>query len=87
MGGACREKRNSCRLLVRKPERKRPLESSRHRSLNNIEMDRGEKEWVCVDWIGLAQDMNSSCKCGNYSYGSIKYWETIEWLHNWWFLE
>jgi hypothetical protein len=26
-------------------------------------------------------------KLGNETSGSIKCWETIEWLHNWWQLE
>jgi hypothetical protein len=33
-----------------------------------------------VHWIGLAQE--SSCVLGNEPSGSIKCWETIEWLHN-----
>jgi hypothetical protein len=28
--------------------------------------------------------VESSCECGNEPSGSIKCWETIEWLHNWW---
>jgi hypothetical protein len=26
--------------------------------------------------------VESSCECGNEISGSIKCWETIEWLHN-----
>jgi hypothetical protein len=37
-----REKRNTYRLLVRKPERRRPLGRPRCRWVNNIEMDLGE---------------------------------------------
>jgi hypothetical protein len=40
-----------------------------------------------VDWIGLAQNVESSCEFGDKPSGSIKYWETIKWLHNWWPLE
>jgi hypothetical protein len=43
-----------------------------------------------VDWIGLAQDRyswESSCVLGNEPSGSIKCWETTEWLHNLWPLE
>jgi hypothetical protein len=29
----------------------------------------------------------SSCECGNEPSGSIKCWETTEWLHNLWPLE
>jgi hypothetical protein len=44
------EKRNSYRLLVRKP----PLGRPRHRWLDNFV----EVGWGDVDWIGLAQDMD-----------------------------
>jgi hypothetical protein len=53
------EKRNTYRLLVGKPEGKRPLGSLRHRWVANIRMDLGEVGWSDVDWIGLAQDRNS----------------------------
>jgi hypothetical protein len=33
------EKRNAYRILVGKPEGKRPLGRSRHRCVNNIKMD------------------------------------------------
>jgi hypothetical protein len=52
------EKRNAYRLLVGKPERKRPLERPRHRWMDNITMDLGNVGWGDVDWIGLAQDRN-----------------------------
>jgi hypothetical protein len=42
------------RLLVGKPEGKRPLGRPRR----NIRMDLGEVGWGDVDWIGLAQDRN-----------------------------
>jgi hypothetical protein len=50
------EKRNAYRLLVGKPERKRPLGRPRRKLLDNIKMDLLEKGWGGVDWIGLAQD-------------------------------
>jgi hypothetical protein len=50
------EKRNACRLLVGKPERKRPPGRPRRRWLDNIGMDLLEIGWGGVDWIGLAQD-------------------------------
>jgi hypothetical protein len=56
MGGSCStngEKRNAYRLLVGKPEGKRPL-----RWVDNIRMDLGKVGWGDVDWIGLAQDWN-----------------------------
>jgi hypothetical protein len=49
------EKRNACRLLVGKPERKRPLRRPRCRWVNNIKMNLGEIGWGGVHWIGLAQ--------------------------------
>jgi hypothetical protein len=52
------EKRNVYRLLVGKPEGKRPLGRPRHRWVDNIGMDLGEVGWGDVDWIGLAQDRN-----------------------------
>jgi hypothetical protein len=51
-----REKRNACRLLVGKPEGKRPLGRPKRRWVDNIRMDLGEVGWGDVDWIGLAQD-------------------------------
>jgi hypothetical protein len=53
-----REKRNAYRLLVRKPEGKRPLGRPRRRWVDNIRMDLGELGWGDVDWVGLAQDRN-----------------------------
>jgi hypothetical protein len=50
------EKRNVCRLLVGKPEGKRPLGILRRRWVDNIEMDLLEIGLNVVDWIGLAQD-------------------------------
>jgi hypothetical protein len=50
------EKRNAYRLLVGKPEGKRPLRRRRRRWVDNIRMDLVEVEWVDVDWIVLAQD-------------------------------
>jgi hypothetical protein len=52
------EKKNAYRLLVGKPEGKRPLGRPRRRWVDNIRMDLGEVGWVDVDWIGLAKDRN-----------------------------
>jgi hypothetical protein len=52
------ENRNAYRLLVRKPEGKRPLGRSRRRCVDNIRMDLGEVGWGYVDWIGLAKVRN-----------------------------
>jgi hypothetical protein len=52
------EKRNAYRLLVGKPEGKKPLGRPRRRWVYNITMDLGEVGWGDVDWIGLAKDRN-----------------------------
>jgi hypothetical protein len=52
------EKRNAYRLLVGKPEEKRPLGRPRRRWVDNIRMDLGEVGCGDVGWIGLAQDRN-----------------------------
>jgi hypothetical protein len=50
------EKRKVDRLLVGKPEGKRPLGRPRRMWADNIKMDLLEIGWGGVDWIGLAQD-------------------------------
>jgi hypothetical protein len=51
------EKRNVYRLLVGKPEGKRPLGRRRHRWIDNIKMNLLEIRLSVVDyWIGPAQD-------------------------------
>jgi hypothetical protein len=50
------EKRNVYRLLVGKPEGKRPQGIPRCRWINNIKLDLLEIGLSAVDWIGLAQD-------------------------------
>jgi hypothetical protein len=47
------ETRNAHRILVGKPEGKRPLEKPRHRREDNIKMDFREIEWGYMDWIDL----------------------------------
>jgi hypothetical protein len=44
------------RILVGKPEGKRPLGRPRRRWVDNIKMDLGEIGWDGRDWIKLAQD-------------------------------
>jgi hypothetical protein len=53
------KKRNVYRLLVGKPEAKRPLGIPRRRCMHNIKMDLLEIGVNVVDWIGLAQDRYS----------------------------
>jgi hypothetical protein len=52
------EKRKTYRLLVGKPEGRRPLGRPRRRWVYNIRMALGEVGWGDVDWIGLAKDRN-----------------------------
>jgi hypothetical protein len=50
------EKRNVYRLLVGKPEGKRPLGRPRRTWIDNIKTDLLEKGVNVVDWIGVAQN-------------------------------
>ena len=50
------EERGAYRVLVGKPEGKRPLGRPRRRWVDNIGMDLEEVGCGYVDWIGLAQD-------------------------------
>jgi hypothetical protein len=52
------EKRNAYRILVGKPEGRRPLGRPRRRCTreDNIRIDLGEIGWGGMDWINLAQD-------------------------------
>jgi hypothetical protein len=50
------ETRNAYKILVGKPEGKRPLGRPRRRWVDNIKMDLGEIGWNGMDWIELAQD-------------------------------
>jgi hypothetical protein len=50
------EKRNAYRILVRKPEGKRPLRRPKRRWVDNIKMYLIEIGWDGMGWIDLAQD-------------------------------
>jgi len=50
------EERGAYRVLVGRPEGKRPLGRPRRRMVDNIRMDLQEVGSGYVDWIGLAQD-------------------------------
>jgi hypothetical protein len=52
------EMRNAYKILVGKPEWKRPLKRPGYRWEDNIKMDLRETGWEGVDWIHLAQDMD-----------------------------
>jgi len=50
------EERGAYRVLVGKPEGKRPMGRPRRRRVHNIRADLQEEGCGCMDWIGLAQD-------------------------------
>jgi len=50
------EERGTYRVLVGKPEEKKPLGRPRRRWVNNIRMDLQEVGCGYMDWIGLVQD-------------------------------
>jgi len=50
------EGRGVYRVLVRKPEGRRPLGRPRRRCEDNIRMDLWEVGYGCVDWMDLVQD-------------------------------
>jgi hypothetical protein len=59
----------------------------RRRWVDNIRMDLVEVGWGDADWIGLAQDMSSSCKFRIEPSGSTKCWKAIECPNNYGSLE
>jgi hypothetical protein len=50
------EKRNAYRILVVKPEGKRPLGRPRRMWTDNVKIDLREIGWDDVDWIDMGQD-------------------------------
>jgi hypothetical protein len=59
MGGTCStngEKENAYRILVEKPEEKKPLGRPRRRLVDNIKMDLREIGLCGMDWIDLVQN-------------------------------
>jgi hypothetical protein len=59
MGRACTangENRNAYRILMGKPERKRPLGRPKCIWLENIKLYLREIEWDGMEWLHLAQD-------------------------------
>ena len=69
-----------CRVLVGKPEGRRPLGRPRRRWVYNIRMDIKEVGCGYMDWIGLAQDRDRwrSFECGNERSGSVKCGELLD---------
>jgi hypothetical protein len=63
---------------VGKPEGNQPLRRPRHRLKGNIKMDLTEIGWGGKDWP--SEHVNEPS-------GSIKCWEILKYLHNWWFVK
>jgi hypothetical protein len=70
--------RSAYRVLVGKPEGRRPLGSPRHRWENNIKIGLRELRCEGMDWISLAQDRDRCCKHSNERLGSRKCWEFLD---------
>jgi hypothetical protein len=58
-------KRDANKVLVGKPEGKKPLGRQRRKWVNNIKTDLREKGYGIVDWIGLNQDWGRWRTLGN----------------------
>jgi hypothetical protein len=75
------EIRNAYRILVGKPEGKRPLGRPRCRWVDNIKMDlkRDRMGWYGLHSSGSGQEpVEGSCEHGNEPSGSIKFWYVLE---------
>jgi hypothetical protein len=80
------ETRNAYRILVGKPEGKRPLGRPKRRWVDNIKMDLREIGWDDADWIELAQNRDQWRALVNTVMNlrvPKNCWEFPEWLHNW----
>jgi len=67
------EEREVYRVLLGKPEGRRPLGRPRRRWVDNIRMEVQEVGCGYMDWIRLAQDRDRRrSECGNEPSGSVK---------------
>jgi hypothetical protein len=71
------EERGVYRVLVGKPEGRRPLGRPRCRWVDNIRMTLQEVGCGYMDWIGVAQ-VADACECGNEPSGSVKWGEFLD---------
>jgi hypothetical protein len=71
--------RNAYRILVGKPEGKRPLGRPRRRWVDNIKTDLREIGWDGMDWIDLAHN-RGQCRA---LVNTVKNFKVPELLHNW----
>jgi hypothetical protein len=76
MGGG--ERRGLYRVLVGKPEGKRPLGRYRHRWKDNIKMDLQEVGWGVWNGLSWLRIGTSTCECCNEPLGLIKCGEFLD---------
>ena len=75
------EERRLYRVLLGKPEGRRPMGRLRCRWVDNIRMDLQKVGYGYMDWIRLAQDRDrkaEACVCGNETSGSVKCGEFLD---------
>jgi len=65
------EEMGAYKVLLGKPEGRRPLGRPRRRWVDNIRMDLQEVGCDYMDWIGLAE-VAEACECGNEPSDSVK---------------
>jgi hypothetical protein len=83
---ACmRTKSYTYRILVRKPEGKRPLRKRRRSLEENIKMGFREMGWAGINLINLTQlgQLESCCENGSELSVSIECWKVLEYLSDW----
>jgi hypothetical protein len=75
------KKKNAYKMLVGKPEGKRPLGRPRHRWVDNIKMERemgwDGMVWTRSIWLGIGP-VEGSCEHGNEPLHSVKCWEVLK---------
>jgi hypothetical protein len=84
------DRRGVYRVLVGKPEGKRPLGRPSCRWEDNIKMDLQEVRCGGMDWIDLAQDRDrwqALVNCGNEPSGSMRCGKFLDWLETSWLLK
>jgi len=75
------ERRGVHRVLMGKPEGKRPVGRPRNRWEDNCTIDLQEVGCEGMDWIELAQErwqVAGTCECGNEPSGSKKCGEILD---------
>jgi hypothetical protein len=70
-------------FVGKQKKKKRALGKPRHRWIDSIKTDLGERGWGGTDWSDLAQDrtmVKAYCECGNEPSGSIKWRAFLKWF-------